>query len=303
MKKNLISNVKEDKTIARLLLIFRIIIVAATAAFMAYHTQIFISKIEPNSMFAWVASVLIEAMIISLALMKTWGSRVSLVPLFFISVMAASASFVVKNEVILEQFIQNREAEAKNRQAVELLNRNLVQTQKELELGDRYTTKTLQRERQIEDRLEQVLAVKGPDGHLTLFNSLLFLVLVLVLQWVSVYTAMYLKNGFSHIPVSLSQGTETQPVSLETVETVRQGHENRRNGDNGDVEHLEMGNDKIAVLGADEIAKSEDNFYRNGTVDEVLKLKKQGFKPDDIARITGLSRATVYRFLKREGPQ
>ncbi len=278
---------KKDKTMARLLLIFRIIIVVATAAFMAYHTQIFISRIEPNRTFAWLASVLIEAMIISLALMKTWGSRVSLVPLFFISVMAASASFVVKNEVVLEQFIQNREAEAKNRQAVELLNRNLVQTQKELELDDRYTTKTLQRERQIEDRLEQVLAAKGPDGHLTLFNSLLFLVLVLVLQWVSVYTAMYLKNGFSHIPDSLSQGTETQPVSLETVETVRQDHEIRRNGNNGGIEKLETGIDETAA----------------GTVDNVLNLKKQGLKPDAIAGMTGLSRATVYRFLKREVPK
>ena len=128
---------------AKALLIFRIILVTATAAFMAFHTQKFISRIEPNIAFAWLASLLIEGMLVSLALMRTWASRVMLIPLFLISVMAASASFIVKNEALLEQFFQNRETAEQSRQTVELLNRDLKATEKEFDLGSKYTTSTL----------------------------------------------------------------------------------------------------------------------------------------------------------------
>ena len=122
-------------------------------------------------------------------------------------------------------------------------------------------------------------------GHLVLLNSALFFVLVLVLQGVSVFTAMSLKNGFSYMPVSLSQAGETQKVSYETV---RQACENRRNGDSEVSETQD--------LGFDEIQKTED---RNASSDGVLRLKSQGMKPDEIVRQTGLSRATVYRILKK----
>jgi hypothetical protein len=92
---------------ARALLIFRIILVTATAGFMAFHTQKFIYRVEPNAAFAWLASFLIECMLISLALMRTFTSRILLIPVFLISVISASMSFIVKNEVVMESFIQN----------------------------------------------------------------------------------------------------------------------------------------------------------------------------------------------------
>src|SRR5271169_4148983 len=156
---------------AKALLIIRIILVAATAAFMAFHTQKFISRIEPNIAFAWLASLLIEGMLISLALMRTWASRVMLIPLFLISVMAASASFIVKNEALLEQFVQSREAAEQSRQTVELLNRDLKDTEKEFNLGAKYTSSTLRRERQIKDQMAEILMTASKqDGHLTLLN-------------------------------------------------------------------------------------------------------------------------------------
>ena len=271
---------------AKALLIFRIILVTATAAFMAFHTQKFISRIEPDIAFAWLASLLIEGMLISLALMRTWASRAMLIPLFLISVMAASASFIVKNEVLLEQFFQNREAAEQSRQSIELLNRDLKSTEKEFNLGSKYTTSTLRRERQIKDQIAQILmTATKQDGHLILLNSALFFVLVLVLQGVSVFTAMSLKKGFSQFPVSLSQAGETQEVSYETV---RQACENRRNGDSEVPETQD--------LDFDDTQKPED---RSALSEGVLRLKAQGVKPDEIARQTGLSRATIYRILKK----
>jgi len=265
----------------------------ATASFMAFHTSIFISRIEPNLTFAWLASFLIEAMLISLALMRTWVSRVLLIPLFLISVMAASASFVVKNEGTLEQFIQSREAQAQTGQTVESLKSDLAETQKEFDLGAKYTTSTLKRERVIKDRIEQVMSTaKGQAGQLTLFNSAMFFVLVLVLQLVSIYTAMSLKNGLSHTALSQSQASETTAVSHETV---RQACENRRKGG---AEKLETEEVESQDLSTGENQKSGDG---SSAAEEVLRLKAQGMKPDDIAKQTGLSRATVYRLLKQGG--
>lgn len=294
---------------SRALFTFRVLLVTATAAFMAYHTQIFIVRIEPNQVFAWTASLLIEGMLISLALAKGWV-RLWLIPLFIISVLAASASFVVRNEGTLEQFIEDKEAQAQASQTVETLKQDLAATHKDFDLGEKYTTKTLQRERQIRDRLEQVLVSgKGQTGHIAFFNSLLFLVLVLVLQGVSVSTAMTLKARLSHAVASSSQVNETTAILSATV---RQVCETRKNGEvslkeGQQVDFTEEGDLSTGQIRETEGAESlkvespEHGDNGNGTAEKVLKLKSEGIKPDEIVRTTGLSRATVYRILKKNG--
>ncbi len=302
----------------RVLFTFRLILVTVTGLFMAFHTSIFISRIVPNLIFAWTAAFLIEAMLISLALMRTWTSRALLVPLFFISVMAASMSFITKNEGILENFLQARDAQAQTGQTVQMLKQDLAETQKQFDLGDRYTTKTLQRERAIKDQIAKLmLSVKGQTGKLTIFNSAVFFVLVLILQLVSVYTATTLKAGLSQGPVSPSQASETTAISRETV---RQPCETRQNG-NREFENLSIGGSpEIEKTGIDKLETSEfqisgerENHGQgistteghdhgengNGTTEKVLKLKGEGIRPDVIAQKTGLSRSTVYRILKK----
>jgi hypothetical protein len=75
---------------AKALIVLRIIFVAATTIFMAFHIEKFMSHIEPEAALAWIAAGLIEGMLISLALMRTWISRILLIPLFLISVLFAS---------------------------------------------------------------------------------------------------------------------------------------------------------------------------------------------------------------------
>lgn len=75
---------------AKALIILRIIFVGATTIFMAFHIEKFMSHIEPKAALAWIAAGLIEGMLISLALMRTWISRILIIPLFLISVLFAS---------------------------------------------------------------------------------------------------------------------------------------------------------------------------------------------------------------------
>lgn len=189
----------------RALYIFRLSLVLATAAFMAYHTSIFIGRIEPSPLFAWLASLLVEGMIISLAVTRTWTSQVLLVPLFLISVLSASMSFVVSNERLLDEFFRQSSIE-------EQLRADLSDTQQELSLASQYTTKTLTRERQIKDQLAGVL--RGKTGQLPLVNAGVFLVLVFVLQGVSVYTAASLK-----CEISAGRFTETPTRSSEIFQS------------------------------------------------------------------------------------
>ncbi|MBF0558844.1 MAG: helix-turn-helix domain-containing protein [Nitrospirae bacterium] len=248
-------------------------------------------------MFAWLAAGLIEGMLISLALMRTFVSRILLMPLFLISVLAASMSFVVRNEGLLNGFFHDR-------QMVEQLKSDLADTTKDFERGAKYTTKTLQRTRQLQDQLEQVL--KGQNGDLALFNSCVFLVFVLILQAVSIYTATSLKSVVSHRLVSAVSASQSHENGLETVaasgETVRQEHENRRNGD----AHVDTsGISETGKTAISERDNSSDDSGRKSTDTQVLKLKSQGLKPEDISRETGISRATVYRILKQQkgGPE
>jgi|GEM_PF-4129021 len=275
------------------LIVFRITLVTATAAFMAFHTQNFISRIEPNTAFAWLAAGLIEGMLISLALMRTFVSRILLIPIFLISVFVASMSFVVKNEGLLNSFFHDQ-------QVIAQLKSDLSDTQKDFQRGDKYTTKTLQRSRQIQDQM--LLAVNSQNGWMPLFNAGVFLALVLALQGVSVYTAMNLKNT---IIVSLSfkpngdshrQECENKTVSSESLSRAddNNGGDHDCHGNNGDS-HAD-GNRSFGT----ELPMDEKSDTGIDVVTEVLKLDAEGLKPDLIARQTGKSLSTVYRILRRK---
>jgi len=75
---------------AKALIALKIILVAATAIFMTFHIEKFMAHVDPRAVFAWPAASLIEEMLISLALMRTWISIILIIPLFLISVLFAS---------------------------------------------------------------------------------------------------------------------------------------------------------------------------------------------------------------------
>ena len=170
-----------------LLIVFRIILVLSSAIFMAFHTQIFISRIEPNLIFSWIISFVIEGFLISLALSSNTLSKILLVPVFIISVVSASLSFTVKNEDLLNAFFTNK-------RVIEQLKADITETKKAYDFGQKYTTKTLQRERQLSDELREILKTQAAD--IAIVNSIVFFILVLVIQAVSVFTAASLKQYF-----------------------------------------------------------------------------------------------------------
>jgi hypothetical protein len=181
--------------------IVKLILVVATAVFMAFHTQIFVSRIEPNVIFSWTASLLIEGFIIVLALSKRTPIRyLLLILLFTISVVSASASFVAKNEKLLDQFFVQR-------RVISQLQNDLNQTQKAYQFGQKYTTKTLQRERQLQDELRQILTRQ--NGDLTLANALIFFCFVLVIQATSVYVATTLKHDMKQSRETVNRDSDT----------------------------------------------------------------------------------------------
>jgi methyl-accepting chemotaxis protein len=203
----------------------RVFLITVTAFFMSFHVQIFIYRIEPNLLFSWTAAFLIEGFLISLAMSKTIASRILLIPLFLISVIAASASFIVQNEQLLDElFTQKR--------VIEQLEKDLKATQKAYQFGERYVTRTLQRERQLRDELRAIMREK--EGDVTLINSLIFFLIILVIQSANVYTAMTLKNGkFQKQATEISEtkdavsdvsGSETK---LETLKQVSETAETR----------------------------------------------------------------------------
>jgi len=275
------------------LIVFRTILVATTAFFMAFHTQTFISRIEPNVTLAWLAAGLIEGMLISLALMRSYIAGILIIPLFLISVLAASMSFVVKNESLLNGFFQNQ-------RVMDQLKRDLSDTEGDFQRGDKYTTKTLQRSRQIKDQM--LLTLNNQNGYLPLFDAGVFLVLVLVLQGVSVYTAMTLKNilivsfpfrpnGDCHM-----QERDKETVSCESLNRADKNADDnhdchRHNGDAPADSNLSFDTE----LPADE--RSDDGV---DVVAEVLRLHGEGVKPDLIALQARKSLSTVYRILRRK---
>ncbi len=234
-----------------------------------------------------------------------------MVPLFLISVLAASMSFVIKNESLLESFFQTREAQAQVGQTVELLRQDLEQTQKEFGLGGKYTTSTLKRERAIKDQIAQVmLTAKGKTGQLTLFNSAVFLVLVLVLQLVSVYTAMTLKAGIgssmeAQIP-NLPVSKFPVSVSMETTETESTETRKPRNGNYGNTETEKLKKSESREYGIAEIERTEladtDKsgvaLDKNAIVVAVQKLKSDGARFDDLASEFGMSKGTLSKLMQ-----
>jgi DNA-binding NarL/FixJ family response regulator len=184
--------------------IIKAILVILTAVFMAYHTQIFISHIESNSVFSWIASCLIEGFIITLALSRRTPIRYLLLTLLFcISVVSASASFLVKNENLLNTFFTQK-------RLIQQLQDDLSQTRKAYSYGEKYTTKTLQRERALSDELREIL--KGQKGDIALVNALIFFMFVLVIQATSVYIATTLKQRSESIIETPVETTKTPVV-------------------------------------------------------------------------------------------
>jgi DNA-binding transcriptional regulator YiaG len=251
---------------------FRLLLVIATAIFMAFHTQIFISRIEPNVIFSWTASLLIEGFLISLALSKTLVSRILIIPLFCISVVAASASFIVQNEQLLNQFFTQK-------RVIEQVKSDLSETQKAYSLGQKYTTKTLQRERQLQDELRAIL--KNQNGDITLASSIVFFVLVLVVQSVSIYTAASLKGIKSQENRENNNDVPERFTYPETTETLKQVSETAETG----IENCE----KTELPEPQKLDKDE--------IITELKRMKNSMTLQEMSGILGISKATLSRII------
>jgi hypothetical protein len=268
------------------LFVFRMILVLITALFMAYHVQIFVYRIEPNLIFAWTAALLIEGFLISLALQKTIASRILLIPLFLISVIAASASFIVQNEQLLDQFFTQK-------RVIEQIKTDLYQTQKAYELGERYITRTLQRERALRDELRAIMRDK--TGDITLVNSLIFFFIILVVQSANVYTATSLKDGYWK---QIERGTETK-VSIKTNETEREkdadGTECLKACDS-DCDSLRQSVSRLATA-SDRVSDGTD---RDGVIAELKKLRG-GMSYREMSHKFGVSKDTVSRIITENG--
>jgi len=244
-------------------------LVVLTAIFMAYHTQIFIRHIEPNPVFSWLASYLIEGFIITLALSKRTPIRYLLMTLLFcISVVSASASFLVKNENLLDTFFNQK-------RVIQQLQEDLNRTREAYNLGRQYTTKTLARERALSDELREVLRVQ--KGDIALVNALIFFCFVLVIQATSVYVATTLKQSFetgNETPNETGNETpfETENETvIETPETVKVKQPRR---------------------------KVKRGVRRRVDIDRAKQLKEQGKSYREIARELGIPASKVYRLLK-----
>ncbi|MFZ6007210.1 MAG: hypothetical protein ACOYU2_06095 [Nitrospirota bacterium] len=260
---------------AKSLIAFRIFLVSATAIFMAYHTQIFIGRIEPNFIFSWAASFIIEGMLISLALTRvTVFNRILLAAVFIVSVIAASASFIVQNENLLDSFF-------KNRRVIEQIKADLLDTKNAYQYGQKYTTKTLQRERQLSDELKVIL--KDQNGDITLVNSLVFLILVFTMQSVSVYTAMTLKQRI------------VSPVSFhpETTETAQ--HETVKQQSETTAETTVLIQSETTETAGSETTKQPDADILK---QRILELQNAGFSYSQIAEKLLISKSKVARVLK-----
>lgn len=249
---------------------FRAFLILATATFMAFHVQIFVSRIEPNPIFSWTAAIVIEGFLISLAMTKTIASRVLLIPVFLISVIAASASYAVQDEQTLRQFFTQQ-------RMVEQLQTDIARAQEAYAFGERYVTRTLIRERQLQDELRAVLGDK--TGDIAVANFAIFLVLVFVMQGVSVYTAMSIKDELTR--------TESGKIPERSAEVERVGQEVERHGT--EVERL--WNDSGTV---------ERPAERHGTEVDMLREMKKTMSLSQMSDKLGISKTTLTRILKTQ---
>jgi len=277
--------------------------VIATAIFMAFHTQIFIAHVEPNPVFSWLASGLIEGFLLVLAMSKRTLIRYLLLAfLYLISVVSASASFVVKNENLLESFFTQK-------RLIGQLQEDLIQTRKAYLFGEKYTTKTLQRERALMDELREVL--KSQKGYLPIIQSVVFFIFCLALQTASVYTATTLKQGIEtghetptvspvspsvspavSDPVSERYTSSDTPVSGSDTSAVI--HSTRYNGDTPP----ETVSVSPAVIHPDTPTVSPDTEGDTPIRERVKELRRRGLSIRQIAAEMNISTSKVQRLLK-----
>lgn len=248
---------------------FRIFLMAGTALFMAYHTSVFIQSIESSKVLAWLLAFLIEGFLMNLAFMRTFLSRVLLIPLFLISVLSASASFVAQNEQLLESLIGQKAM-------IEQIRQDLKSTQQAYVFGEKYITKTLQRERMLQDQLREIVSHR--TGYIALWKAIVFFVLVLILQSVSVYTAMSLKNDISPDIRSKKMTEKDSEVPVSATETP-----------------AETSVSALVQRGETDINETATETSTDTDILAPLSVSKT---PEELARMTGLSKSTVYRFLR-----
>jgi len=245
--------------------IAKIVLVIFTAIFMAFHTQIFIRHIEPNLFFSWLAAGLIEGFLITLAVSKRTLIRyVLLAFLYLISVISASASFLVKNENLLEDFFTHK-------RVIEQLQLDIQETKKAYQFGEKYVTKTLARERALSDEMRELL--KQQKGYLPLVQALVFFVFCLALQTASIYTATTLKQvSETFVKHPSKQQTETAKLNFET------GHE----------PPPETVRETPTETDSETLIETE----------QVRRLREQGKSYREIAKEIGIPVSRVYRLMK-----
>ena len=240
--------------------IVKIVLVIFTAIFMAFHAQIFISRIEPNPIFSWLASLLVEGFLVVIAISKrTLFRYVLLLFLYLISVVSASASFLVTNENLLENFLAQKTLIAQ-------LKEDLERTRAAYAFGEKYTTKTLQRERALMDEMREMLRQR--KGYLPVAQAVVFFIFCLALQTASVYTAATLK---------LRPETPPETVSVSPA-----------------VIHPDTPTVSPTVSGDTPTIHHSDTPIR----ERVKELRRHGLSIRQIASEMGLSVAKVQRLLR-----
>lgn len=220
----------------------KIILIISTALFVSFHTVIFIKSIEPSPYLAWILAAVIEGFLITLAIQKTIVSKLLLIPLFCISVLSSSASFVVKNEDDLLKFLNHKTLTQSNtiltdkkesliQKQIKQIEKDITSAEKELETMDRrYTTKTLERKRKLEDMLQSKIEEAKSEtntyqpvsfiNYITPYKALIFLIIVFVLQSVSLYTASHMKNGLALTEISKERTETSTEISTENPKEI-----------------------------------------------------------------------------------
>jgi len=245
--------------------IVKIVLVVATAIFMAFHTQIFIKHIEPNLFFSWLASGLIEGFLVVLALSKSTLIRYLLLAfLYVISVVSASSSFLVRNENLLEDFFTHK-------RVIEQLQLDIQETKKAYQFGEKYVTKTLARERALSDEMREFL--KQQKRYLPLAQAVVFFIFCLALQTASVYVATTLKQ-------QPETGHET-PVKQEAETVYETPHET-----------------PTETSGETPTETGRETGFETPETEQVRRLREQGKSYREIAREMGIPLSKVYRILR-----
>jgi lambda repressor-like predicted transcriptional regulator len=199
------------------------------------------------------------------------------------------------------------------KRVIEQLEKDLKATQKAYEFGERYITRTLQRERQLRDELRAIMREK--EGDITLINSLIFFLIILVVQSANVYTAMSLKNeklqkqtaeisevSMPEIKSFHEVSVETFPETLETpetfTETFTETSDEKRKVSDGKGEKVSVvsgtqkhGNEET------ETVKLIDEDAKKVIVASLKKRRNEGVKLEHLAETIGVSKSTLSKVL------